>query len=172
MKREIQLSKLYASCHNCSDAGAVKLIFLFFKFLFLTIRRMIICGAIFGLVSLNLNFKSKAVRDWNSVNFISRQFLGTSYHSFDRVLKKDLKRVSDWFCQVLSSRTKEKLRATNILTCCLTKWHGLATKLVSTCHSTSFLSESSSYKHYNRASDWVWKKSWNCAWFWRQIVQG
>ena len=78
----------------------------------------IICGAIFGHVSSNLDFENKAAIDWNSVDFTSphgqlelglrislkfskfglmfiRQFLGTSYHNFQRVFKEDLKRVSN-----------------------------------------------------------------------------
>ena len=102
-------------------------------------------------MSSNLDFENKAARDWNLVDFTSprgqlalgskikqrsrislkfgkfsltsiRQFLGTSYHSFQRVFKEDLKRVSDRFCR-----------------------YELATKPVSTCCSTFFLSETSSY---------------------------
>ena len=34
-------------------------------------RGTIICGAIFGVVRLNLDFENKAARDWNSVDFTS-----------------------------------------------------------------------------------------------------
>ena len=96
-----------------------------FVLVFLGMHSMNICSAIFGLVSSHLHFKNKDARDWNSVNFTSPygqqalgsriiresrislkfgkfgpmficQLLGTSYHSFKRVLKEDLKRVSDW----------------------------------------------------------------------------
>ena len=46
----------------CCDTGAAKLMFLF-----LCVPSM--CGTIFEVVRSNLDFKNKAARDWNSVNF-------------------------------------------------------------------------------------------------------
>ena len=117
----------------CCDVGAAKLIFLFLRSGGWAVR--FLCAV--RILSSNLDFENEDAREWNSVDCTSPrgelapgsrneqgsrifhifgkfglmficQFLGTSYHSFQRMFKEDLKRVSDQFGRVLSSRTKEK----------------------------------------------------------------
>ena len=104
-----------------------------------SMRGTIICCEKFGVLCSSLDFKRQGrerlecsllhLNSWSARNcgllwiiadfylkfgkfglMFIRQFLGTSYHSFQRVFKEVLKRVLDQFCWILSS-----LRATNVL---------------------------------------------------------
>ena len=117
-----------------------------FVIAFPNMRGTIMWGAIIRFVSLKLDFENKAARDWISVYFTSprgqlalgsriklesrislkfgkfglmfiRQFLGTSYHSFQRLFKEYLKSFSYRFDRVFELHwTKEKPRAKRVQT--------------------------------------------------------